>query len=140
MNANTISKIDTLVKKVYYNHERFNVEAAFALLYHKEPLSVGELSKFIRISDEVIALDETCYFIVFQFTSEEKAYKASQNIIHKLDQYYNTHSKCFIAVDSLNINKSPQNILCRLKQIITLARQNSSTRVETEDVLDKLQC
>lgn len=138
MNENLINKIDTLVKKTYYTYERFNVEAAFALLYHEESLSMAELSKFIRISDKVIPLNETCYFIVFPFTSEEKAYKASQNIIHKLDQYYNTHAKCFIAVDSLDVSKSSQNILYRLKQIIKLTRQNSSNRVETEDILDKL--
>ncbi len=137
MDENLINKIDTLVKKTYYNYERFNVEATFALLYHEESLSEDELSKFVRISDKIIPLHKTCYFIVFPFTSEEKAYKASQNIIHKLDQYYNTHAKCFIAIDSLDVSKSPQNILYRLKQIIKLARQNSSTRVEIEDILDK---
>lgn len=135
MDDKILNRLNVLVKKSYYTYERYDAEATFALLYHKEPISVVELSKFIRISDHLIELDEHHYFIIFAFTSQENAHKASQNIIHKLDSYLGSASDCFIALDALDITKTPQNVLNRLRQIVEQARKNGYVRVETEDVL-----
>ena len=134
---NLISRLNILVKKTYYIHQRFNVEVTFGLLYHDRPLSIVELSKFIRLSDQVIQIDENHYFIIYEFTSQENAYKASQNIIHNLDIYFNTNRGSHIVIDSFDITKSPQNVLNRLKQIMLEARKNPCIRVETEDILDR---
>lgn len=136
MNENVINRFEVLIKKTYYIYERYNVNSTFSLLYHKEPLSIIELSKYIRISDSIIEIDENHYFIIFQFTSEENAYKASQNIIHKLDEDFNAHA-FYMAIDKLDITISPQNVLRRLKLIVEYAIKNRCIRVETEEVLDR---
>lgn len=136
MNENVINRFEVLIKKTYYIHERYNVNSTFSLLYHKEPLSIIELSKYIRISDNIIEIDENHYFIIFQFTSEENAYKASQNIIHQLDEDFNAHA-FYMAIDKLDITISPQNVLRRLKLIVEYAIKNRCIRVETEEVLDR---
>jgi hypothetical protein len=136
MNNNILNRVNVLIKKTYYNFERFKVDATFALLYHEASLSVVELSKFVRLSDHLMQLDENHYFIIFAFTSQENAYKASQNIIHKLDIHFkNTTSS--IAMDTLNPSKSPQNVLARLKQILTEIHRETHIRIETDDILDR---
>jgi hypothetical protein len=130
------NRINVLIKKTYYTFERFNVDATFALLYHEEPLSVIELSKYVRISDQLISVDEHHYFIIFAFTSQENAYKAAQNIIQKLDNYFNNHTTC-MAVDTFDKSKNPVNVVNRLKQIMTETRKSSYVRVETDDILDR---
>lgn len=134
MDKNIDNRLNVLVKKTYYIHQRFKLDATFALLYHEKPLSVVELSRFIRMSDQVIQIDENHYFILFAFTSPENAYKASQNIIHNLDMYFNNNTSC-IVLDSFDITKSAQNVLNRLKQIMVEARKNTYVRIETEDIL-----
>ncbi|MDD5372023.1 MAG: hypothetical protein PHO62_01205 [Sulfurimonas sp.] len=137
MGENIINRFNVLVKKTYYIYKRFGIESTFVLLYHKEPISVVDLSKFVRLSDHLIEVDENHYFIIFEFTSQENAYKASQNIIHSLDKHFNSCMGCFIAIDSFDVAKSPQNVLNRLKQILIQVRKNPCVRVEVEDILDR---
>lgn len=136
MDSSIENRLNVLVKKTYYIHQRFNLDATFALLYHEKPLTFVELSKFIRISDQVIRVDEHHCFILFAFTSQENAYKASQNIIHNLDKYFNDATS-YIALDFFDITKSAQNVLNRLKQIMIEARKDLYVRIETEDILHR---
>lgn len=136
MDENILNRVNVLVKKTYYTYDRFEVDATFALLYHQKLLSVNELSNYVRLSDHLMQLDYNHYFIIFAFTSEENAYKASQNIIHKLDNYFNDHS-CAIALDSLDPSKSPPLVLNRLKQIMKEIHKDMHVRVETEDILHR---
>ncbi|PNV82461.1 MAG: hypothetical protein C0627_09860 [Sulfurimonas sp.] len=131
-----MNRVDVLIKKTYYIYKRFNVQATFAMLYHEKPLSVVELSEFIRVSDQLIELDENHYFIIFAFTSAENAYKASQNIVHKLDNHLNSTNSC-IALDAFDVAKTPQNVFNRLKQILSETRKHSYARIEMEDILDR---
>jgi len=135
MNQNLEKRYEVLVKKTYYIHKRYNLESTFALLYHKEPLSLVQLSAYARISDYIIEVDENNYFIIFQFTSEEDAYKASQNIIGKLEVNFCSHA-FYIGLHKININMTPQNILKKLRLIVEYAIKNRFNRVETEEVLD----
>lgn len=136
MGSNITNRINVSIKKTYYTFERFQIEATFALLYHETPLNVIELSKHVRISDQLIQLDEHHYFIIFAFTSQENAYKASQNLIQKLDNHFNNHTTC-IAVDAFDKSKTAENVLNRLKQIMIETRKSSYIRVETDDILDR---
>lgn len=136
MDESILNRLNVLVRKTYYTYDRFEVDATFALLYHAVPLSVVELSKYVRLSDHLIQLDDHHYFIIFAFTCEENAYKASQNIIHKLDGYLNDHATC-IAMDSLDPTKSPQLVLNRLKQIMSEIHRDAHVRIETEDILHR---
>lgn len=136
MDYSISNRLNVLVKKTYYNYERFDIHATFALLYHEEPLSVVELANFVRISDHLIQLDNNHYFIIFAFTTQNNAYKASQNIIYILDNHFNNNNSC-IALDAFDISKSPQSVLNRLKQILTETRKNPYIRIELEDILDR---
>jgi hypothetical protein len=130
------NRINVLIKKTYYHHERFQVDSTFALLYHENPLSVVEFSHFVRISDHLIQIDDHHYFIIFAFTSHDNAYKAAQNIIHKLDNHFNATTTC-IALDTFDVTKSPQSVVNRLEQILVETRKNPFVRIETEDILDQ---
>lgn len=134
MSQNISNRINVLIKKTYYTYERFGVDATFALLYHEEPLSVVELAKYVRISDHLMKMDENHYFIIFAFTSHENSYKASQNIVHSLDKYFNNHTSC-IALDSFDPSKTHQSVLNRLKQIMAETRKDPYMRIEGEEIL-----
>lgn len=136
MNSNIINRIHVLIKKTYYTHDRFKVPATFAMLYHEEPLNVIDFSKHIRISDQVMQLDLHHYFIIFAFTPSENAYKASQNIIHSLDNHFNNRTS-YIVTDSFDSTRSPQSVVNRLEQILAETRKNPYVRIETEEILDR---
>jgi len=136
MDENILNRVNVLVKKTYYTYDRFEVDATFALLYHEAPLTVVDLSQYVRLSDHLIQLDAHHYFIIFAFTSEENAYKASQNIIHKLDGHFNNHSSS-VALDPLDVTMSPQLVLNRLKQIMKEIHRDAHVRIETEDILHR---
>ena len=136
MDSDILERVNELVKKTYYTFDRFDVDATFALLYHEKSLTLNELAKFIRLSDHLLQIDANHYFIIFSFTSQKNAYKASQNILYKLDTHFNDHSS-LIAMDILNPTKSPQSVLNRLKQIMTEIHKNNFVRIETEDILDR---
>lgn len=135
MDSENLNRVELLVKKAYYTAERFHLNLTFALLYHEEPLPVIELSKYIRITDHVVSLDDHHYFIVFAYTSHENSYKASQNTVHSLDKYFNNLTTC-IALDTFDTSKSVSIVLYRLKQILAETKKSSYVRVETEDILD----
>lgn len=135
MGCDIINRVNVLVKKTYYTYDRYQVDATFAMLYHEHPLDVTELSKYVRISDSIMHLDENHYFIIFAFTTQDNAYKASQNIVHSLDHHFNNHTSC-IALDTFDTSKTAQNVLNRLRQILAETRKRSYVRVETEDILD----
>jgi len=137
MNGNMINRLEVLVKKAYYVYKRYEIPSTFALIYHDRPLSVIELSKYVRQSDQFIPLDENHYFMIFHFTNQANAYKASQNIIYRLDKHFNNDEVSFIALDSFDVNKSPHSVLSRLKQILAQTRKESYSRVETEDILER---
>ncbi|WP_294873069.1 hypothetical protein [Sulfuricurvum sp. RIFCSPLOWO2_12_FULL_43_24] len=84
----------------------------------------------------MIQLDENHYFIIFAFTTQDNAYKASQNIIHNLDNHFNAATTC-IALDTFNPTKSPLSVINRLMQILAETRKNPFIRIETEDILDR---
>ncbi|MDP3291844.1 MAG: hypothetical protein Q8M43_07410 [Sulfuricurvum sp.] len=136
MDESILNRINLLIKKTYYTYDRFEVDATFALLYHEMPLSVMDLSKFVRLSDQLMQLDDHHYFIIFAFTSEENAYKASQNIIHKLDGHFSDHSSS-VALDALDMTTSPQLVINRLKQIMSEIHKDAHVRIETEDILHR---
>jgi len=136
MNFNNLNRVNVLVKKAYYTSERFQVNATFALLYHDQPLSVVELAKHIRISDHIIQLDDNHYFIIFAFTKQDNAYKASQNIVYSLDEYFNNSTSC-VALDTFDSSKPPQSVLSRLTTILAETRKNPYIRIETEEILDR---
>lgn len=136
MSFDILNRVNVLVKKTYYAFERFKVDATFALLYHEKPLNVVELSKYVRVTDHIMPLDDNHYFIIFAFTTQENAYKASQNILLNLDQFLNTQTSC-IALDTFDTSKSSSAVVMRLKQILAETRKSSYIRVETEDILDR---
>ena len=136
MNFNNLNRVNVLVKKAYYTADRFQVHATFALLYHEEVLGVVELAKHIRISDHIIQLDDNHYFIIFAFTKQDNAYKASQNIVYRLDEYFNNSTSC-IALDTFDSSKPPQSVLNRLVTILAETRKNPYIRIETEEILDR---
>lgn len=135
MSFNILNRVNVLVKKTYYIHKRYHVDATFALLYHELPLDVLELAKHVRVSDHFIPLDDHHYFIIFSFTAQDNAYKASQNMLLNLDNYFNNQTTC-IALDTFETTKSSQSVLNRLEQILAETRKKSYIRIETEDILD----
>lgn len=129
------NRLRVQIEKAYYAYARYEVEATFALVYHEHSLAVDKLGSFVRISDHLIQLDDNHYFIIFAFTDEASAYKASQNLVHMLDHYFENRTSC-IALDAFDTHKTPQAVIRRLKLILDQTRKSSYDRVENEHILD----
>jgi len=130
-------RINAEINRAYYTFERYQADATFALVYHEKDISLEELGKYVRISDRFVKYDENHFFMLFHFTGAEEASKASQNLLLKLDNHFNSTTTC-IAIDNFNTSNSTKVVLNRLKQIIKETRKNSFARIEYEDILDSI--
>lgn len=124
-----------LVKKIYYIHERYQVDATFTMLHVKHPVEVDEIAKMIRSSDEIYGIAPDKFFIAFTFTDQESARRACVNLLKKLDRHFNDHSAT-IALDDFDPSKSPQVVVSRLMQIIEEISKRPYIRIESESILD----
>ena len=131
-----MTDFEQMVEKAYYLYLRYGVEATFALLYHSEPLKAKKLGSFLRLSDSTYDIDDHHIFIVFSFTDESGAYKASENLLPKLDHYFGAQNS-YIALDAFDTTNSPQIVLKRLMQILSETRKDPFSRIENEKVLDR---
>ncbi|MBN2895345.1 MAG: hypothetical protein JXK05_05590 [Campylobacterales bacterium] len=124
------------INRSYYTYQRYKVETAFALLYHHGALGVETLARYLRLSDQFVRYDAHHYFIVFAHTNAANAYKASQNLLLNLDNYFNDRSSA-IAIDLFDPSNSVQIVLGRLSQILDVAKATPDARIQDETVLDR---
>jgi len=136
METNMLGRVKIQIRKSYYTHDRYKTEATFALLYHNQPLQHTELGEFVRISDHFIKLDDHHYFITFAHTGFNAAYKASQNLVLHLDNFFNETTSC-VALDSFDTSNSVQIVLSRLEKILEVARHSPFARIQDENALDE---
>jgi len=129
------NKLEDEINKAYYANEKYNVLATFAMVYHEKKISIKKMGKFLRSTDKFFHIDNNHYFIIFHYTIHDNAYKASQNLLLKLDEYFQNLSTS-IAISSFNGTKSPTIVINRLKQIIEEVKKSSFTRIEDESILD----
>ena len=129
-----VKRLEIEIKKTYYSYERYKVVSTFVLLHHEKELSVAQLGDFLRISDKFVKVDDTRYFIILSFTLEENASKASQNLLQKLDAFFNDRSS-FIAINTINLSNSPNMLINKLTQTMAEIQKNQYARIEDESVL-----
>ena len=133
----TFRRLDREIKKKHYNTKRYGSEYTFALLYTDTEIEKNRLGEFLRLSDFFLSIDEHYYFIVFNYTNESAAFKASENLLFKIDNYLgNTNS--YIAIDRVNKTESTRSTINRLYQILEIAKKHGYNRVEDENVLNEV--
>jgi len=135
MDAEVEVRINAEINRAYYTYERYQVKAIFALVYHEKEISLEDMGSYVRMSDRFVEYDTNHFFMLYHFTTGEEAHKASQNLLLKLDNYFNNTSTC-IAIDCFNPSSSTKVVLNRLNQIIKETKKSSFARVEYEDILD----
>lgn len=137
MSKENLNLIKILITKTYGTVQRYKIDATFAYLYHDKELSVVELGKFVRISDHFIQIDRNHYFIKFSFTHLDDAFKASENLLFRIDNYFND-SNSYIVLDTFDTSKSADIVLHRLIQILDETKKHSYSRIENEEIFNKI--
>jgi hypothetical protein len=125
------------VEKTYYTAKRYNVESTFALLYHEKELPIDKIGTIIRISDRLLEIDKNHYFINFMHTNHNNAFKASQNLLLALDNYFNDTSSA-IAIDTFDTSLTPTLVLNRLTQILKVIQETPYVRIDDENILNEI--
>lgn len=129
------TRLNAEIVRAHYTYERYNAESTFALLYHEKDIELDVLGGFVRVSDRLVKVDENHHFVVYNFTTQDDAYKASKNLINKLDNHFHNTSSC-IAIDSPSKTDSTHMVMNKLHQILQETKKNSVSRIEYEDILD----
>ena len=135
MTPSILNRLNILIKKAYYTHERYKLPATFALMYHHKALEPIELGQYVRKSDLFIPIDENHYFINFASTEQSAAFKACQNLIFSLDKHFED-TDTIIAVDTFDASKSPNIVFNRLQQILKETKKDPYSRIEDENILN----
>jgi len=130
-------RLEIEINKSYYSFKRYKVDTTFAILYHEKELTVDKLGNFVRISDHLLKIDEHHYFINFIHTHHNNAFKASQNLLLALDNYFNNRTSA-IAIDTFDTTQTPNLVINRLYQILNEVRKNPYTRIDDENILNDI--
>jgi len=125
------------INKAYYSYKRYKVDSTFAILYHEQELPVDKLGKIVRLSDLLLKVDEHHYFINFVHTNHNNAFKAAQNLLLALDNYFNNNTSA-IAIDTFDISQTPTLVINRLTQILKEIQKNPYTRIDDENILNEI--
>lgn len=128
-------RVNVLIKKAYYSTERYKTISCFIYVYHDKEISNETLGTFLRLTDNFVQVDANHVFVNFTFTEQENVFKASQNLLLKLDNYFQNRTTC-IAMDTYDINKSPDMVFKRLTQILEETKRHSFNRIEDEEILN----
>lgn len=137
MDEKMFNRLKILIEKAYYISTRYHTASTFALLYHENPITPHELGKFLRKSDHFLQLDAQHCFIHFSFTNHSNAFKASENLLMLLDNFFgNTTTR--IAIDTFDTNKTPTIVYNRLVQILEVITNHPYTRVDDENILNEI--
>lgn len=137
MEEENFTQLEVIIKKAYYRYMRHHNESTFAYLYFEGELSVIDLGKFLRVSDNFVQIDKNHYFIDFSHTKQDEAFKAAQNLFVDLDKYLNNTSSR-VAIDTFDTSNSVHVVLNRLKQIMQELKKRPDSRIEDEVVLNEL--
>ncbi|MEJ2373662.1 MAG: hypothetical protein P8Y22_03445 [Sulfurimonas sp.] len=128
-------RVSVLIKKAYYSTKRYKTLGSFVYIYHEKEISNETLGTFLRLTDNFVQVDEYHVFVNFTFTGQDNAFKASQNLLLKLDNYFDDRTSC-IAMDTYDPNKSADIVFRRLQQILEETKKNSFNRIEDEEILN----
>jgi len=131
------NRLQIEINKAYYSYKRYKVDTTFAMLYHKNELPVDKLGKIVRISDHLLKIDDHHYFINYVHTNHNDAFKASQNLLYTLDNYFNNRTSA-IAIDTFDTTQTPALVINRLWQILNEIKKNSYTRIDDENILNEM--
>lgn len=129
------TRLNAEIVRAHYTYERYNAESTFALVYHEKDIELDVLGSFVRVSDRLVKIDENYHFLIYNFTNQDDAYKASRNLISKLDNYFHNATSC-IAIDSPSKSDSTHMVINKLHQIVEETKKISVSRIEYEDILD----
>ena len=132
-----IKRLEIEIKNAHYAFDRYKKISTFALLHHEDNLEVQTLAKYLRVSDKFLKIDEHTYFIKFTFTSIENTFKAAQNLLLALDNYFNERN-CYIAIEALDTTNTPNMVVNKLFQILEETRKNSYGRIEDDNILNAI--
>ena len=134
MNEDVFKRLEIEIKKTYYAYDRYKVQDTFALLYHANELTPTELGSFVRITDKFVKIDNHTDFLIFAFSREEDVFKASQNLLAKLDKFFNDRESA-ISINSFDPSNSPRMVVNKLTQTLIEIQKSGYSRVEDERVL-----
>lgn len=80
-------KIRELTRSKHYAYSRYGLEFATALIYSESPISMEVCSGTIRQSDNIYALEENLFLVVFDMVNSDSSLKAAQNFLYAYQQF-----------------------------------------------------
>ena len=131
------NRLQIEINKAYYSYKRYKADATFAILYHEKELCINKLGNLVRVSDLLLKIDNHHYFINFVHTNHNNAFKAAQNLLLALDNYFND-SNTAIAIDTFDTAQTPNLVITRLTQILNEIKKNPYTRIDDENILNDI--
>ena len=129
------TRLNAEVVRAHYTYDRYNAESTFALVYHEEDIPLDKLGSFVRVSDRLVRVSDKMHFVIFNFTPQNDAYKASRNLLKSLDNHFHNTTSC-IAIDAPSKTDTIHMVMNKLYQILQETRKNSVARIEYADILD----
>ena len=118
---------DTVLKSVateIYRHRRYGVEFAAMLVYAEEPLDLEICAITIRQSDNIYALEENLFLVVFDHVDAAQSIKAAQNFLHDY-RNKNPHTQLYTSVAPIEQEETAIDIASRLFIILEYALKKS---------------
>jgi hypothetical protein len=128
--------IDELLLKEFYRFNRHNIVSTMAFVESNEPLDFLKIKQNIRILDEISEINKNFYFIIFSYTTIDKAYKASQNLISK---FHNVIIH-IVLEEFKKSDKKHTDIIRRINSIMNETKKSNESLICDESIHEMHQC
>lgn len=120
-----------------YRFTRYKISYSLAIAYTPEPTELTSLLPHIRKSDRFIPLNDHFHAVVFDFTDEEKAIKASNKLL-TFFQYTYFSKSIFASVITADNHRTPDRMIAKLFDLVVYSiRHNLDNHIMDQSQIMK---
>jgi len=127
--------LEALINDELYRFQRYNIPFSISIFHSTHPLTAQFIREHVRKSDKVIELDQNFACVVFDCVAHSDAYKAAENMLHKLHNAY-PHEQCSAGITSVNLTDEVKDMVTRSMNNLQMAMQRKESSVEDDNVID----
>lgn len=118
-----------------YRYDRYRVPFCLAVVSSENSSHFDHVRDFLRTTDILVPLSDTCVCVVLASTEIADAIKMGENFIREHDTM-DGHNRIYIGVAGIKDNSSNSDIVSRAFYALQKAKENSISTLEDDNILN----
>jgi hypothetical protein len=118
-----------------YRYDRYRVPFCLAVICSEKSSHFDHIRGFLRTTDILVPLSDTCVCVVLASTEIADAIKMGENFIHEHDTM-DGHNRIYIGVAGIKEKESNSDIVSRAFYSLQKAKESSISTLEDDNILN----